>query len=344
MLISVILPVYNVSKYLPECMDSIINQTYSNLEIICVNDCSTDNSLEILEQYAGKDSRIKIINNPKNIGAGLSRNTGLMKANGEFVHFLDPDDWLELNAYEIITKYITDCPDAVRFTYTQFDDISKKQLCIGYSGLDFLYKSVNIYNTPECFRYWSPSEWVKLYKREFLIKNNILYNDNICLEDVEHAMKTALRASNIVFIEENLLNYRANRRNSLLTKRTQSARCLINYVKWANNEAKKLPSNTKIALLNYIYEMLVTNCVDAYYDGIISYSELKEIFKLYIDSDIFKKNDIFNSLKAVKLYEYVSELNYFRFFLVYNCKRFVKEHFPILAKIHMIIKKRLKKC
>ena len=104
-LISVIIPVYNVEKYLRECLDSVINQTYKNLEIICVNDCSTDSSPEILEEYAKKDRRIIIKKNPKNIGLGLTRNEGIKIASGEYIHCLDSDDWLELYAYEILVKY-----------------------------------------------------------------------------------------------------------------------------------------------------------------------------------------------------------------------------------------------
>ena len=89
MLISVILPVYNVSEYLSKCLNSIISQSYDNLEIICVNDASSDNSLEIIEEYRQKDKRIRIIKNEINVGAGESRNIGLKAANGEYVHFVD---------------------------------------------------------------------------------------------------------------------------------------------------------------------------------------------------------------------------------------------------------------
>ena len=130
-LISVIIPVYNVEKYLRECLDSVINQTYKNLEIICVNDCSTDSSPEILEEYAKKDRRIIIKKNPKNIGLGLTRNEGIKIASGEYIHCLDSDDWLELDAYEILVKYLDNDVDAVRFTYTSHDEITEKKEYIG---------------------------------------------------------------------------------------------------------------------------------------------------------------------------------------------------------------------
>ena len=126
-LISVIIPVYNVEKYLEQCLDSVVNQSYKNLEIICINDYSEDNSLEILNCYAKNDNRIIILNNTKNIGLGYTRNMGLNYANGDFIHFLDADDWIELNTYEI-------CADTIRKTKKNIDIIK------------FLYKSFNMTN------------------------------------------------------------------------------------------------------------------------------------------------------------------------------------------------------
>lgn len=94
-LVSVIIPVYKVEKYLSKCLDSVLSQTYQNLEIICVNDCSPDNSLQILEKYSFQDERLKIISLEKNCGQSFARNTGLKVAKGEYVCFLDSDDWVD---------------------------------------------------------------------------------------------------------------------------------------------------------------------------------------------------------------------------------------------------------
>ena len=110
---------------------------------------SPDSSPEILEEYAKKDRRIIIKKNPKNIGLGLTRNEGIKIASGEYIHCLDSDDWLELDAYEILVKYLDNDVDAVRFTYTSQDEITGKKEYIGYSITDFLYRKVNIYNTPQ---------------------------------------------------------------------------------------------------------------------------------------------------------------------------------------------------
>ena len=93
-LISVIVPVYNIEKYLPRCIDSILDQTYKNWEAIFVNDGSTDNSLKILEEYKKSDGRIKIIDK-KNAGSGAARNDGIETSKGKYIAFLDSDDWYE---------------------------------------------------------------------------------------------------------------------------------------------------------------------------------------------------------------------------------------------------------
>ena len=120
-LLSVIIPVYNVEPYLEQCLDSVVNQTYKNLEIICINDGSTDNSLKILEKYQKKDKRIKMINQ-KNKGLSGARNAGLDIATGGYIAFVDSDDYLELNAYEEAMKVMLQdrSIDLVEFKFSNF--------------------------------------------------------------------------------------------------------------------------------------------------------------------------------------------------------------------------------
>lgn len=98
-LISIIVPVYNTEQYLSKCLDSLINQTYKNIEIICVNDGSTDNSADILNEYDKKDKRVRMISQ-KNCGLSATRNTGLKNCCGEYVMFLDSDDWIDFDTCE----------------------------------------------------------------------------------------------------------------------------------------------------------------------------------------------------------------------------------------------------
>ena len=99
-MISIIIPVYNVSKYLRVCLDSVINQTYKDLEIICINDGSLDNSLDILKEYSNKDNRIIIIDK-KNSGVSAARNDGIERSSGEYLFFIDSDDYIDNDFIEV---------------------------------------------------------------------------------------------------------------------------------------------------------------------------------------------------------------------------------------------------
>ena len=104
-LISIIIPIYNVEKYLPVCLDSILAQTYKNLEIILVDDGSPDGSGTICDEYASRDSRFVVVHQ-KNGGVSVARNTGLDHATGDYIGIVDPDDWIEPNMYEVMMNNI----------------------------------------------------------------------------------------------------------------------------------------------------------------------------------------------------------------------------------------------
>ena len=137
--ISVIIPVYNVEKYLRECLNSVINQTMEDIEIICVNDGSTDGSLDILKEYANNDNRLKIVDK-KNTGLGPSRNVGLDYISGEYVMFLDSDDMLRNNACEIAYEKIKESnSDILSFGWHVFTDTDNP----GYKKISKDYKLVD---------------------------------------------------------------------------------------------------------------------------------------------------------------------------------------------------------
>lgn len=121
--LSIVIPVYNTALYLKECLESIINQTYSSIEIICVDDCSSDNSADIIKEYAAKDSRIKYIKHSENKKQGAARNTGIDAASGKYITFIDSDDYLsDKYVYEtcinLMEKHNT---DIITFSFTSFD-------------------------------------------------------------------------------------------------------------------------------------------------------------------------------------------------------------------------------
>ena len=123
--VSVIVPVYNVEQYLERSMNCLLNQTLKDIEIICIDDCSTDNSLEILKKYEKLDSKFKIISLNKNQGAAIARNKGLEIADGEYLGFIDPDDSIDLNFYEELYKKAKE---------DDFDIVKGKRLLIKTDG------------------------------------------------------------------------------------------------------------------------------------------------------------------------------------------------------------------
>ncbi|MBR4532297.1 glycosyltransferase family 2 protein [bacterium] len=126
--ISIIIPVYNVEKYLAECLDSCINQTLKDIEIICVDDASPDNSIKILEEYQQKDSRIKILRHETNKNLGAARNTGLANATGEYVWFVDSDDYIDTKACQILYDAIKEFDvDMLCFSALSFLNINEKR-------------------------------------------------------------------------------------------------------------------------------------------------------------------------------------------------------------------------
>ena len=207
-LVSVVVPVYNVEQYISECLDSIINQTYSNLEIICVDDCGQDNSMNIVEEYARKDSRIKIIHHDRNRGLGGARNTGLENATGEYIFFVDSDDWIETNCVDIVTnKLIETKLDTVFFKADVFWQNAKKRTPIWYQRYAMFPQGMfNIDVDRICdLPHYS---WNKGYRRQFLIDNNIRWSENIIYEDIEFFFKVYTKSPLTYMISAPLYIYR----------------------------------------------------------------------------------------------------------------------------------------
>lgn len=127
--VSVVIPVYNVNKYISKCLDSVVNQTFENIEIICVNDCSTDNSLDILNEYSKKDRRVVIIDKIHNEGTMLARKSGVEAAKGDYIVFIDADDYIDTNLCQFISD-VTEKEDAdiIHFSSGVYDEISDKKI------------------------------------------------------------------------------------------------------------------------------------------------------------------------------------------------------------------------
>lgn len=200
--VSIVIPVYNSEKTIGKCLDSLIKQTYKDIEIVCVNDCSKDNSLSILESYAEKDSRVSIINHTVNKNAGGARNSGIRAAIGDYICFVDNDDWLTPNAIEVLVSntknQIVDIVSPCRYDYFSDDKISV------INGLP-CNKSVN-----EQKKYglvYGFSMLGCLIKRSLFVENDIFFPEMIFYEDNPIAVTILMSANSICAITTPLYYY-----------------------------------------------------------------------------------------------------------------------------------------
>ncbi len=208
-LVSIVVPFYNVEKYIAQCLDSIIGQTYKNIEIICVDDCGQDNTAQIVEEYAKKDSRIRVIKHEKNRGLGGARNTGLREATGEYMLFIDSDDWIEKDTVSaVVEKMNTTGVNSVWFK-AQFwlEDLQKTapmSFCTYFMNMRGGYFTINEHNIAN----FPLITWNKSYRREFLINNNIGWRENIIYEDVEFYYKMFTLSPDIYILDKFCYYYR----------------------------------------------------------------------------------------------------------------------------------------
>ena len=215
--ISVIIPIFNVESYLSKCLKSVINQSLEDIEIICINDGSSDNSFKILKDFSKKDSRIKIINQ-SNHGLAYSRNIGIKNSTGDYILFLDSDDYIDVNTLEkLYNLAIKNECDLILFKLLNFDDKSGDKFADEYFDMKFLKNMIadNIFNWRDVKnRLFDISVTApgKLYKRE-LIKD-IEFPENLIFEDNLFFTKTIFNSDKIFFYDE-YLYYRRIRSNSI---------------------------------------------------------------------------------------------------------------------------------
>ena len=226
--VSVIMPIYNAAEFLREGLDSLLKQTLNEIEIICVNDGSKDQSLEILREYEKKDSRIKIIDQ-KNQGAGAARNNGMHVAQGEYLAFLDSDDFFEPNmleeAYNAAHK-----KDAEICVYNAdlFDHTEKKyKKCTWAFRKQYFPENEPFAATDEdvrdnIFRMFNGWPWDKLYKREYIDRIGIEYQNLRTTNDMFFVFIALACAKRIVTVDKILIHQRVNIKTSLSRTREKS--------------------------------------------------------------------------------------------------------------------------
>jgi glycosyltransferase involved in cell wall biosynthesis len=214
--ITIVIPVYNVELYLRECLDSVLNQTFTDWEAICVNDGSVDGSAAILEEYAAKDYRLKVVTQA-NAGLSAARNTGLRRAQGDYVLFLDSDDWLEADALKVLSRRM-DGEDRLCFSGRRYheetkifnpaDELPEKTY---ESGMDYYNENALL---PRDFAFVCVV--LRVYRRFFLLENNLWFKEGIYHEDNLFTPLACYCAKKVSVVNVCLYNYRF-RANSITT-------------------------------------------------------------------------------------------------------------------------------
>ena len=325
--VSIVIPVYNVEKYLPQCLDSVINQTLEDIEIICINDCSPDNSIKILNEYAEKDSRIKVIDLKENGGVSNARNIAMDAAQGKYIMCLDPDDWYEPDACE--TAYLqieNNNNDFVVFgLYNYYEETGQKV----FSTKTRVFKSIigisqaTVADIENVFRA-SAEVWYKIYRKNFLKENNIKL-DSRSFEGQTWNIRIYAYAKSFSYIDKPLYNYRV--RNDSLTSISTNWENLIDRKEAAYEMFKEFdfPNKQKVQA-HYI--IFLVNTILLFFKRFgdkldietknLFYNEAKR-FLTILDSEndikAIKDNIDYSTLKAIIKYR-----NYWEYNIFYSIK------------------------
>ena len=230
--VSIIIPVYNSANFLKTCLDSVINQTLREIEIICINDGSTDSSLEILKSYAEKDERIKLVDKA-NEGQSIARNIGIEMASGEYLGFVDSDDWVDLDYFEKLYEAVkrNNCDMAC----AGFKKITKKKIKMGKS---FAVEEVFSSTDSKIIADRIPSHnyvWNKIYRREAWLEKGFTFEPGRFYEDLALVIKIVDKLDKMVTVPEVYYNYRINP-NSTCFQNTPKR---FANLKWAKDELYK---------------------------------------------------------------------------------------------------------
>ncbi|WP_407431826.1 glycosyltransferase [Methanobrevibacter sp.] len=362
--VSIIVPVYNTGNYLEECLDSIVNQSLKDIEIICVNDGSTDNSLKILEEYAKKDSRVKILT-IENSGLSIARNVGIKHANGKYIGFVDSDDFV--NEYMFEKLYVS-CElnnlDLSICKISLFDNVTGKF----YDDMEYYNLSVfenlekDVFNADDTTSFTCDivvNAYNKLYRKSLLEDNSIEFPPHLIFEDEVFFIKSYLLAQRISVVNEFLYYYRINRDGSISYLDKENNYVDMVYVYKKEREFFKQVnkySEYKVALANRMLFLIFaryTQTAPKYKENF--YNVLKEDLIEVLADDEIKNNLSLNvknrTLKLIesKDYEEFSKMDQFKIFslivVCHNAESYLEmgitsilnQHFSFESNIQMIL-------
>lgn len=219
-MVSIIVPIYNVKKYIGNCIESLLKQTYREVQIILVDDGSTDGSSSICDMYGSLDTRVKVIHQ-KNRGLPGARNTGMQYANGEWIFFVDSDDWLAYDTIECVISAVNNDVDFLMFEYQRMQEFEAiveakgngRIIELNKEDMNLILRDVVSPSHRHCKKISANSvvAWNKVYRREFLLEHNILFDEDVKIhEDVPFATKIFMYATNGLYLDKKFYQYRYN--------------------------------------------------------------------------------------------------------------------------------------
>lgn len=310
--ISIIIPIYNSEKYLKKCLDSVINQTLEDIEIICIDDCSTDNSRKILEEYKAKDNRIKLLFNKENKGQGYTRNIGIDTAIGEYIGFIDSDDEIEKKYYQYLYSRAKDnCVDmaSANIMY-HFEENNTKQMGSwikkseqkGELLIDLKDKLSRVY----CNCATSPCKHI--YKREMIINHKIRFASGLFHEDQYYNLKAYYYANKVITEEINSpIYYYLVHKDSSMNKDVKSA----NYKKTKFDQIEIIKKSLEFLHDQNVSDEIINILLDAYktliHNNILSFIDTMYISEYIIEAKKIGFDDKFK--KKLTLLYYFNKLN-----------------------------------
>lgn len=249
--VSVIIPTYNTEQYIKDCVQSVLNQTYQNFEIIVVNDGSTDNTLKVLEEI--KTEKLKVIT-IKNSGQGYARNMALKEAKGDYIFFLDSDDYIEPVTLELAVKRIEQ--DNADFVYFDYKYLKMQDGTFVYNSKEKFF-SKKILHGDECYEMLGIKHYFtvnKLYRKQFLVDNKIKYGEGYIYEDFEFWVKVAIKAKKISLIHSPLYVVRTNE-TSTTSSNHNTDKHVNGYLKAFDASIKLIKKDkAKYIFLNYMMQ------------------------------------------------------------------------------------------
>lgn len=333
--ISVVLPVYNVANYLRKCLDSLVNQTFKDFEVICVNDGSTDLSLSILEGYALTDSRFKIISQD-NQGLSGARNTGIKEVQGDYILFVDSDDWLEENALELLYQHVSGFDsDITMFKFKYFDDDTEEFSEGPFTNLEIIDSSY--YTGNFCYMdvldiifKISHAPFNKLYKTSFIKKLDAQFLYGSYYEDLEFFYKVFLKAKKVSVLPEFLYFYRI-RNQSISTSGDEGSFDIFNILKSTKNnlidsniynKVKKDWLLFVIVNLKYVYLRIQPNLKNKFLEYMKKFYDSFELADVdNFDGWHFEDQSFYKSINISDNYE-IFDLNFEKFNYEFLAKHF----------------------